>query len=351
MTQHEDPASEVLGAVIAAPAAPPSQLSEAVLGAVLGDRYRVDSFLSQGATARVYLARDLATDGEVVVKVLSPEAAGEPGLRACVEREARVAARVRHPNVVTVLGEGMTAWGLPFVVMEALPGEPLDVLLGKHGRFEPAAALKIAFETGLALAAAHAAGVVHRDVKPGNLLVQLEGDEPRVKLLDFGMALLSPEDEPVDGAHTVLGTIEYMAPEQILVESVDARADVYALGVVLFRLVTGHLPFESDVGPMVLRHQLFSLVPPPSWLDESLDPEIEAVILNATRKHPDNRYPSMEAFVADLAALLDRSGHEVATRALVQKPDMYVPTTERGREALRVLSQKFGRYASMPPLS
>jgi serine/threonine-protein kinase len=142
-----------------------------------------------------------------------------------------------------------------------------------------------------------------------------------------------------------------MAPEQIVVESVDARADLYSLGVVLFRLVTGHLPFETDAGPMVLRHQLFSPVPPPSWLDEGMDPRVEALILNATRKHPDNRYPTMAAFVADLEAILEHADREVGRRPLVRTPDVYVPTTERGREALRVLSQKFGPYASQPPPS
>ncbi len=117
------------------------------------------------------------------------------------------------------------------------------------------------------------------------------------------------------------------------------RARTSTLGVVLFRLATGHLPFETDAGPMVLRHQLFSPVPPPSWLDESIDPQIEALILNATRKHPDNRYPTMSALAEDLDAILDGSGRVVQTRPLVRTPDVYVPTSDRGREALRVLSQ------------
>src|SRR5690606_23230145 len=146
----------------------------------------------------------------------------------------------------------------------------------------------------------------------------------------------------------VLGTIEYMAPEQIVVESVDARADVYALGVLLFRLATGHLPFDTEAGPIVLRHQLFSPLPPPSWLDEQIDPRLEAIILNATRKHPDNRYPSMEALLEDLAALLEDSDRPVTTRTLCRVPDAYEPRTERGREALEILSRKFGPYASVP---
>ncbi|MDQ2645491.1 MAG: serine/threonine protein kinase, partial [Myxococcota bacterium] len=328
-------------------AASPSQLS----GAILDGRYQIEGFLSQGATARVYLAKDLATERAVVVKLLSPEAAEKPGFRALVAREATVTRRVRHPNVVTVLDEGVTSGGLPYLVLEALPGEPLDKLLARKGRVKLDQALKIVREAAHALAAAHAAGVVHRDVKPGNLQVRRgPGSELAVKLLDFGMAKLHTDEANPDDASTVLGTIEYMAPEQIVVERVDARADIYALGVVLFRLITGHLPFETDAGPMVLRHQLFSPIPPPSWLDEGIDPQVEALILNATRKHPDNRYPTMSAFAEDLEAILAGSGR-VATRPLSRAPDMYVPTSERGREALRVLSQKFGPYASVPPPS
>lgn len=343
MTQHEDPAPGP-GAVTAAPA----HLS----GVILDGRYKIQEFLSHGATSRVYLADDLHTNGSVVVKVLSPEAALKPAFRALVARERKAAARVSHPNVVSVLGDGVTANGLPYLVMEALAGEPLDALLRRQGHVELGHALEIVREAARALSAAHAAGVVHRDVKPGNLLVRERAEGGfSVKLLDFGMAKLSLDEADEDDAHTVLGTIEYMAPEQIVVETVDARADVYSLGVVLFRLVTGHLPFDTDHGPMVLRHQLFSPVPPPSWLYEAIDPRVEALILNATRKHPQNRYPSMQAFEHDLDSILESAEHPVDKRPLVQAPDVYVPTTERGREALRVLSQKFGAYASLPPLS
>jgi serine/threonine protein kinase len=342
----EDPASETGPVATRVLAASPSQLS----GEILDGRYKIEGFLSQGATSRVYLASDLSTQSAVVVKLLSPEAAEKPGFRALVAREATVARRVQHPNVVTILDDGVTSGGLPYLVMEALSGEPLDKLLARKGRVKVEQALKIVREVAHALVAAHAAGVVHRDVKPGNLLIRRgPGAQLDVKLLDFGMAKLSAEEVKEDDASTVLGTIEYMAPEQIVVEAVDARADVYSLGVVLFRLATGHLPFETDAGPMVLRHQLFSLVPPPSWLDESIDPQIEALILNATRKHPDNRYPTMSAMAEDLDAILAGSERVVQTRPLVRSPDVYVPTSDRGREALRVLSKKFGPYASVPP--
>ncbi|HLV64233.1 MAG TPA: serine/threonine-protein kinase [Polyangiaceae bacterium] len=315
---------------------------------LVSGRYRIRSYLNQGATSHVYLADDLEAETSVVLKVLKTEAAGRPELRQCIERETRAAGALRHPNIVRVLSGGETAEGLPYVVMEAEEAEPLDSVLRRCGKVAPELVLLVARQAGAALAAAHAAGIVHRDVKPGNLLVLGAAEAPRgIKLLDFGMAKLADEEEDPE-ASTVLGTVEYMAPEQIVVESVDARADIYALGVLLFRLATGHLPFDTEAGPIVLRHQLFSPLPPPSWLDEQIDPRLEAIILNATRKHPDNRYPSMEALLEDLAALLEDSDRPVTTRTLCRVPDAYEPRTERGREALEILSRKFGPYASVP---
>jgi serine/threonine-protein kinase len=323
----------------------PSQLT----GAILDGRYKIHGFLNRGSTARVYLAEDFETGAPVVVKMLSPESARNPELRARIATEARATIAVRHPNVVDVLGVGETQGGLPYLVMEALPGEPLDELLRKTPMLPPDLALVLARQAAAGLCATHAAGVVHRDVKPGNLLVLGAPDQPYgLKLLDYGLAKLWDQHPPSE-ANAIVGTVEYMAPEQILVEAVDARSDVYALGVVMFRLFTGQLPFETSVGPMVLRHQLFSPIPPPSWLDDEIDPRLEALILNATRKHPENRYPTMQALLADLDAIVGLSGNDVALRPLDKTPDAYEPRTERGREALDVLSRKFGAYASVPP--
>lgn len=321
-----------------------SQLS----GAVLGGRYKIHGFLSEGATSRVYLAEDVQTGSAVVVKMLTPNAARSLELRECMEREAQAALAIRHPNVVAVLGSGETGGGLPYVVMEALLGESLDEMLGRRGALPTDLALTLARQAAAALAATHAAGIVHRDVKPGNLLVLGAPERPYgLKLLDYGMARLGPNERT--DRNTVLGTLEYIAPEQIVVEDVDQRADIYAFGVVLFRLLTGHLPFDNSAGPMVLRHQLFSPMPPPTWLDETLDPRLEAIILNATRKDPVNRYASMGEVISDLEAVLGLSSNEVKLRPLTREPDLYEPRSERGREALEVLSRKFGRYASVPP--
>jgi serine/threonine-protein kinase len=151
------------------------------------------------------------------------------------------------------------------------------------------------------------------------------------------------------GTHTILGTVEYMAPEQILAEPVDARTDVYAMGVVMFRLFTGHLPFDGTLPADLLRHQLFSSLPPPSWLDEHLDRRLEKMILTASCKHPDNRYANMRELLDDLNALIGVSAAEVSSRSPKVVPDAYAPRTARGSEAFAVLAEKFGRYASLPP--
>jgi serine/threonine protein kinase len=322
-------------------------------GAVLAGRYQVRGFLTRGATARVYLAEDLATRTPVVVKMLSPETAASAEFRRRLVREAEAAKAIVHPNVVTVVDAGQTDEGAPFLVMEALLGESLGQYLRREGSIPLDTALILLKQAAAGLAAAHRAGVVHRDVKPDNfLLLGAPGEPYGLKVIDFGLAKLWHGNSGGSGAHNILGTAEYMAPEQILVEGVDPRSDVYSLGVVMFRVFTGHLPFESVGQADLLRHQLFSSVPPPSWLNEELDARVDRVVQTATRKHRDNRYPTMDAVIADLDVLLGLDARELAAVPLAVTPDAYVPTSERGREAAHLLAKKFGEHAcTAAPLS
>jgi serine/threonine-protein kinase len=143
----------------------------------------------------------------------------------------------------------------------------------------------------------------------------------------------------------VMGTVHYMAPEQIVLHPVDGRTDVYALGVVMFRMFTGQLPFDTVPGTELLGHQLFSPAPPPSWLNEQLDPQVEAIMLRAMRKHPDNRYANMDALLADLEAVLGTgpgANAKVELPELDRKPDVYVPRNAQGRKAAEVIARRFG---------
>ncbi|HEX3776275.1 MAG TPA: serine/threonine-protein kinase [Polyangiaceae bacterium] len=320
-------------------------------GAVLAGRYQVRGFLTRGSTARVYLAEDLVTHAPVVVKMLAPETAASAEFRSRLLREAEAAKAVVHPNVVTVLDAGQTDEGAPFLVLEALLGESLGEYLRREGTIPLDTALILLKQAAAGLAAAHRAGVVHRDVKPDNfLLLGPRGEPYGLKVIDFGLAKLWTSGDG-SGAHNILGTAEYMAPEQILVEQVDPRSDVYSLGVVMFRALTGHLPFESVGQADLLRHQLFSSVPPPSWLNEDLESGVDYVVGRATRKHRENRYPTMDALIADLDVLLGLDAREIAPPMLVVTPDIYVPTSERGREAANLLAEKFGQHASSIPSS
>ena len=318
-------------------------------GAVLAGRYQVRGFLERGAHARVYLAEDLTTGSPVALKILSPETALSSEFRVRLLREGRAMKAISHPNVASVIEAGETEEGIPFLAMEALLGESL----GDYVRREPIpldTALILLRQAAAGLGAAHRAGIIHRDVKPDNFLLLGPPGEPYgLKVIDFGLAKLPDEDE--SASHNVLGTAEYMAPEQILVEHVDARSDVYSLGVVMFRVFSGHLPFESVGQADLLRHQLFSTVPPPSWLNEHLDPRVDRVVQMATQKDRERRYASMDDLIADLEVLIGIEGRELKARSLSNAPDAYIPTTDLGREAATILAEKFGEHATRTGLT
>ncbi|HET7541468.1 MAG TPA: serine/threonine-protein kinase [Polyangiaceae bacterium] len=317
-------------------------------GAVLAGRYQVRGFLERGAHARIYLAEDLTTGTPVALKILAPETALSPEFRIRLLREGRAMKAISHPNVATVLEAGETEEGVPFLAMEALLGESL----GEYVRRETIpldTALILLRQAASGLAAAHRAGIVHRDVKPDNFLLLGPPGEPYgLKVIDFGLAKLWDVDEAGGEAHNVMGTAEYMSPEQILAEHVDARSDIYSLGVVMFRVFSGHLPFESVGQADLLRHQLFSTVPPPSWLNESLDARVDRVVQMATQKDRDRRYANMDDLIADLEVLIGIHNRELRARSLSNAPDAYLPSTDLGRQAASVLAAKFGEHATRP---
>ena len=316
-------------------------------GVLLAERYRIAGVLGSGSTAEVYLAEDTREGGPVVVKWLFRHAARNPQIRLRFVFGARAAMSIEHPAVARVFAVEEQPGELPYVVMEALPGEPLSAYLERHGALDEQTVLTLARQMGSGLAAAHALGIVHRDVKPGNLfLVEESGTPFGIKLIDFGFAkdTRDPDAGP-SSTNLVLGTAQYMAPEQVLADPVDPRTDVYGFGVVLFRLVTGHLPFDLDTGVDLFSHQLFSPAPPPSWLADNLDPKLEAVVMRCMRKHPSNRYASMQAVLDDLERVA--TGGEISELPLSRDPDVYKPRNREGHEAAETLAEHFG--AEPPP--
>jgi eukaryotic-like serine/threonine-protein kinase len=301
----------------------------------LAGRYVLERQIDEGGTATIHRALDLATGEQRAVKLLSEASARDPMLRQCFLEGSRAAMTLSHQNVVRVFGVHETGAARPFAVMELLKGDPLHVLLARHERLPPDLVVSLARGAARGLCAAHASGIVHCDVKPENLFATETGHGRTLKILDFDLAFVQGSEPAAEGPVLLRGTAKYMAPEQIVGDPVDARTDIYALGVVMFRLLTGHVPFDLELGTALLRHQLGSPVPPPSWLYERLDRRLDAIVVHATRKDPANRYADMEELLADLDALsLDL---EPQARPAAVASDRYLPRTDRARDAARAL--------------
>jgi eukaryotic-like serine/threonine-protein kinase len=275
-------------------------------GRTLDGRYELGSVLGVGGMASVYLAHDRVLERQVAVKVLSPPYAHDPTFVERFRREARSAARLSHPNVVAVFDSGSDGQ-LHYLVMEYVAGESLAELLARQGRLAPRRAAELAIRVCAALAAAHAQGLVHRDVKPGNVLLAGDG---RVKVADFGIVKAAAADT-LTGSGLVLGTAAYLSPEQAQGGPVDARSDLYALGCVLYELLTGAPPFGS--GPdrpqvaIATRH-VREPPEPPSWRNPQVDPGLDAVVLTALAKQPDQRYQRATDMQAALGRVLVGDG-------------------------------------------
>src|SRR6266851_2352022 len=245
------------------------------------ERYVVERALGRGGMATVYLALDRALDRQVALKALAEHFAADEPLRQRFLREARLAAKLVHPNVVQVYDVGEDERG-PFIVMEYVAGDSLADELGRRGRLPPAEVVSVAIQLCSALEAAHAEGLVHRDIKPQNILRRPDG---QVKLADFGIARSITGTQHTE-IGTVLGTAAYLSPEQARGEPVTAAADIYSLGIVLYELLTGKTPFSADTLPELLLKREQAAVPPPSDLVADIPPGLEAVVMRCLALRP-----------------------------------------------------------------
>lgn len=325
-------------------------------GDVIDGRYRIERLLGRGMS-EVYEVIDETLQERRALKILPRIEQQDAGHRERLFREAEGTRRISHPNIVHICGVAPKAAAVPYFVMELLRGETMRQYLERAGPMAPGPALELIREAAAGLAAAHAAQIFHRDVKPDNLFLCGTGAKVTgLKVIDFGLARASAgaaESGGVDPAEAigqgpaVMGTAEYMAPEQVVADPADARSDVYSLGMVMFRLITRELPFDSASSHDLLAHQLASTSPPPSWLIEHLDEGIDTLILTAVRKHPDNRYPSMLALLEDLERVVTgRPPHGVPLRRV---PDRYEPRSELGLRALDLLTRRHSSRPSPPP--
>lgn len=258
------------------------------LARVLDGRFRIDGPLASGGMGRVHLATDLRTGEEVVVKQLRSELAEDAWQVQQFFGEARITARLNHPHVVRVLDWGTDPEGNAWIAMERLHGEELAQLL-RDGPLSAAKASEIADEALDGLGAAHAVGVVHRDVKPANLFVCRDG---HVKVIDFGIAAHIDAEDPYRERGLIIGTPQYLAPEQVELEPLDGRADLYAMGVVLYECLTGALPFEGETAQATAQMRLVS---PPPPLPDSVPGPLAGVVARALEVERDARWPTAEA--------------------------------------------------------
>jgi len=286
-------------------------------GRVLADRYEVGELLGRGGMAEVYLATDRVLDRPVAFKVLGDWLANDGTFVERFRREALAAARISHPNLVAVFDAGSED-GVHYIVMEHVPGETLADVLRKEGRLHPNRASSIAASVADALGVAHAARIVHRDVKPANVMLTPDG---RTKLMDLGIAR-NIDGESITHASSILGTAGYVSPEQARGDPVDHRSDIYSLGCVLYEMLTGRQPFEAqDPLAMAYKHVHEAPVPPTS-LEPSIPPALEAVTLRAMEKEPGSRFQNVEEMAS---ALDDRTALVAPLTATTPMPP--VPAT------------------------
>ncbi len=299
-----------------------------LVGRTLDGRYRVEKVLGEGGMGVVYLVTHVALGKRMALKVLHGEGARDETTVARFVQEAQASSAIGHPNIVDVIDFGRLADGAAYFVMELLEGESLTDRI-KRGAIPLEQTIAIAEQIASALAAAHARGIVHRDLKPDNVQLVRRGAEEAVKVLDFGIAKVGGASSKLTKTGMIFGTPHYMSPEQAAGQSVDARTDVYALGVILFEMATGTVPFDGDTFMGILSKHMFEPPPRPTNVLASTHP-LEPVILRALAKKPEDRYASMDALLADLRVV--REGGEVAdTSGPIRPPSGFgapLPATE-----------------------
>ncbi|MER6021386.1 protein kinase domain-containing protein [Streptomyces anulatus] len=291
-------------------------------GAVAGGRYQLRDLLGEGGMASVYLAYDSALDRQVAIKTLHTELGREQSFRERFRREAQAVAKLQHTNIVSVFDTGEDELGgalMPYIVMEYVEGQPLGSVLAAdirtHGAMPADKALKVTADVLAALETSHEMGLVHRDIKPGNVMMTKRGI---VKVMDFGIArAMQSGVTSMTQTGMVVGTPQYLSPEQALGRGVDARSDLYSVGIMLFQLLTGRIPFDAD-SPLAIAYAHVQEEPvAPSSINRSVTPAMDALVARALKKNPNERFPSAAAMRDEIARVLNASGGQTGAPVIV----------------------------------
>jgi beta-lactam-binding protein with PASTA domain/tRNA A-37 threonylcarbamoyl transferase component Bud32 len=271
---------------------------------LLGGRYQVGDTLGYGGMAEVHHGRDVRLGREVAIKVLRADLARDPSFQARFRREAQAAAALNHPSIVAVYDTGDETPGTgpnghaPYIVMEYVDGQTLRDVLKAEGRLHPQRAMEIAADICSALDFSHRTGIVHRDIKPGNVMITRAGT---IKVMDFGIArAIADNAATMTATQAVIGTAQYLSPEQARGEPVDARSDVYSLGCLLYELLTGHPPFTGDSPVAVAYQHVRENATPPAQVNRDVPPALDAIVMKALAKNAMNRYQSAAEMRTDL---------------------------------------------------
>ncbi|HBJ72121.1 MAG TPA: Stk1 family PASTA domain-containing Ser/Thr kinase [Actinobacteria bacterium] len=319
---------------------------------MLGDRYEIGGVIGRGGMAEVHEAHDVRLGRRVAIKILRPDLARDPDFQVRFRREAQSAAALNHPNIVAVYDTGEDRLDgenggpqvvVPYIVMEFVDGMTLRQLLSAGRRLLPERALEIASGVLSALDYAHRHGIVHRDIKPANVMLTRTGD---VKVMDFGIArVINEAGISITATSAVMGTAQYLSPEQARGEVVDARSDLYSAGVLLYELLTGRPPFIGESAVSIAHQHVSEMPTPPSQIDNGVSPEIDLIVLAALAKRTDERYQTAGEFRADVERVIQGGPMTTAVPVMMasEHTQMLSPVEASGSAAYARYQQQQGR--------